>query len=63
MSENTKQEIVRIDVTSKTQLDELYQCSALTFEGLSVDDENIDKLVKWLKEHSEISNPLPIHII
>lgn len=63
MSENIKQEIVKIDVTSKAQLDELYNNSALTFEGLSSDEESIKGLVKWLKEHSEISNPLPIHII
>ena len=63
LSENIKQEIVKINVISKAQLDELYKGSALTFEGFSADDENIDKFVKWLKEHSEISNPLPIHII
>lgn len=58
-----KQEIVKIDVTSKAQLDELYNGSALTFVGLSSDEESIKGLVEWLKEHSEISNPLPIHII
>ena len=63
MSENIEQKIIKIEVNSKQQLDELYNCSALTFEGFYANDENIDKLVKWLKGHSEISNPLPIHII
>lgn len=63
MSENVKQKIVKIKVTSKEQLDELYNCSALTFEGFSAKEENINKLIKWLKGYSEISNPLPIYII
>lgn len=63
MSESKKHEIQKIDVTLKEQLDELYNGSALTFEGVSLDKESINGLVEWLKEHSEISNPLPIYVI
>ena len=63
MVENVEQKITKIEVKSKEQLDELYNCSALTFEGLSTDEESIKGLVNWLKKYSEISNPLPMYII
>ncbi len=53
----------KIEVTTKDQLDELYSSSALTFIGVSAEEESINALIDWLKEHSEISNPLPVHII
>lgn len=63
MLENIEQKITKIEVKSKEQLDELYNCSALTFLGLLADEESIKGLVNWLKKYSEISNPLPIYII
>lgn len=51
------------EVTTKEKLDELYNSSALTFTGIIADDENLNKIVEWIKMYSEISEPLPIHII
>lgn len=53
----------KIEVTTKEKLDELYNSSALTFTGVSAEEESIKDLIDWLKEHSEISDPLPVHII
>ena len=58
-----KQEIVKIEVTTKEKLNELYNSSALTFIGVSEEEKSLSDMVKWLKEKSEISNPLPVHII
>lgn len=33
-------------------LDELYEKSALTFEGTIVDDENLNWLIEWFEEHN-----------
>lgn len=63
IKENNVQKIVRNEVTSKDQLDELYNCSALTFEGVWTDNKNIKGIIDWIKQYSEVSNPLPIHII
>ena len=63
MLDNKEQIIIKIEAKSRKQLDELYSSSALTFEGISADDKSINGLVNWLKEYSEISNPLPIYII
>lgn len=50
-------------VTTKEQLDELYNSSALTFTRVSEDEESMKQMLNWLKEHSEVSEPLPVHII
>ena len=50
-------------VTTKEQLEELYKSSALTFTGIIADDENLNKIIEWIKKYSEISQPLPIYII
>ena len=50
-------------VSTKVQLDELYNSSALTFEGISEDEESMNQLLDWLKQYSEVSEPLPIYII
>jgi hypothetical protein len=63
LSNNKEQEILKIEVTSKEQLDELYNCSALTFTGVSAEEKGINDLVDWIKDYSEVSNPLPINII
>lgn len=41
-----------IEVTDKNILDEFYEKSALTFEGTTIDDENLKWLINWLKEHN-----------
>ena len=43
-----------IYVSTKEQLDELYNQSALTWEGLSADEENLNAVENWLKAHSAI---------
>ena len=63
IKENNIQKIVRNEVTTKEQLDELYNCSASTFEGVWTDNKSIKGIIDWIKQYSEISNPLPIHII
>ena len=39
-------------VTTKKQLDELYEDWALTLEGLSPDEKNLKELLDWVKEMS-----------
>lgn len=53
----------KIEVTTKEKLNELYKSSALTLTGVVADDENLNKIVEWIKRYSEVSKPLPIHII
>ena len=43
-----------INVTTKEQLDTLYNQSALTWEGLASDEENLNAVKNWLKEHKAI---------
>jgi hypothetical protein len=53
-----------INVTTREQLDELYNQSALTFEGLSADEENLNAVRNWLEEHGAIEYTEPdFHII
>ena len=40
-----------INVTTKQQLNALYNQSALTWEGLSADEENLNAVRDWLKEY------------
>ena len=44
----------KINVFTKEQLNELYNQSALTWEGLSADEENLNAVENWLKEHGAI---------
>lgn len=44
-------------------LDKLYDDSAFTFEGFMVDDENLTKLVNFLKENTEVILPIKIYRI
>lgn len=57
------QVINKIKVTNKEQLDELYNSSALTLIGLENSDESINQFIDWIKQYSEVSNPLDVHII
>lgn len=43
-----------INVTSEEQLDELYNQSALTWEGLCADAQNLAAVEEWLKEHNAL---------
>ena len=53
-----------INVTTKRQLDSLYNQSALTLEGLSSDEENLKAVRDWLEEHKAIIYIEPdFHII
>ena len=53
-----------INVTTREQLDALYNQSALTWEGLSADEENLSAVRNWLEEHGALTNVEPdFHII
>lgn len=43
-----------INVSTKEQLDALYKQSALTWDGLSIDEENLNAVKEWLNEHNAI---------
>ena len=43
-----------INVSTKEQLDALYKQSALTWEGLTTDEENLNAVKEWLAEHGAI---------
>ena len=43
-----------INVFTEEQLDELYNESALTWEGLSTSEENLNAVLEWLKDHNAI---------
>lgn len=44
-----------INVSTKEQLDELYNESALTWEGLSSDEGNLNAVENWLNQHGAIT--------
>lgn len=51
------------DVTTVKQLKKLYDGSALTSEGTSLDKENLEWLVNWLKENgAEPKEDLTIYV-
>ena len=50
----------KIHVTTKEELNALYNQSALTFEGMDIGDENLSNIVKWLELHNAITNEEPI---
>ena len=56
-------EINRIYVNSKDQFEKLYKSNALTLLGLDDTDKNLYSFAKWIKDLSEISNPLNMYII
>lgn len=55
--------IQRIEVKNKEQLDRLYNSSALTLLGLDDTDKELQSFAKWIKNLSEIANPLNMYII
>lgn len=52
-------------IVNKTELDNLYNQSALTWEGMNADEENLQAITNWLGRNGAISfNATPIfHII
>ena len=54
--------INKIEVTTKEQLDELYNGSAFTMEGLDTSKENIEKLIEWFNKYGGVKEPLSIFI-
>lgn len=42
----------KIMVTTRAQLDELINDSALTFVGLLADDENLNAVKEWIEQHT-----------
>lgn len=55
----------KVYVSTIEQLNNLYNQSALTWEGLSTDEENLNAIENWLKEHEAIladKEPI-VHII
>lgn len=51
-------------VTTKEQLDALYSSSALTLEGLTADEENLDAFATWLEQHEALGKKeIRFHII
>ena len=55
----------RINVYTIEQLNELYNQSALTWEGLATDKENLNAIENWLGEHGAIieGKEPTVHII
>ena len=59
----SKTTIIKYEVTTKEQLEKLYLGSALTFMGLDDSDKNLISLSNWIKEYSEVSEPLNMFLI
>lgn len=43
-----------VNVTTKEQLDALYNQSALTWEGMATDEGNLNAIKDWLDDHGAI---------
>ena len=53
-----------IYVTTRPELDNLYNQSALTWEGTSTDKENLNAIKDWLNQYGALENGEPtFHII
>lgn len=48
--------MTKIQVTTKEQLDELYKGSALTFEGVSIEDEDLKAIFDCIKQFTPMKN-------
>ena len=44
----------KITVTTREQLDALYNNSALTFEGVAASDENVKAVLTWVKNYTPL---------
>lgn len=58
-----KIEINKIEVTTKEELDKLYNGSAFTIEGFDTSEKNISLLMDWFNKFGGLSNLLTIFII
>lgn len=54
-----------VNVTTKEQLDALYNQSALTWEGMTTDEGNLNAIKEWLDDHGAIIDGIEptFHII
>lgn len=51
------------NVIDKDHLDSLYSQSALTWEGLSEDKENLSQVEEWLINNGSIKEKIEFHVI
>lgn len=63
ISESATNKDYELIEAKEDDLDKLYDDSAFTFEGFMVDDENLTKLVNFLKENTEVILPIKIYRI
>lgn len=56
-------DIEKKNVSTKEELDALYNQSALTWEGLLSTDESLRQVQEWLEEHKVDTSSLVFHII
>lgn len=47
--------MTKIEVTTKTVLDELYSDSAFTLEGMADTDKNLTAIIDWVKKHTKFT--------
>jgi hypothetical protein len=52
----------KVIVKTKSEIEDLAKLSALTWEGLSIDDENLEAVFDWLKQYTEMKNEV-VYII
>lgn len=52
-----------VTVTTRNQLQELYDKSALTWEGMTTDEGNLREIENWVKEHAVNTDKIVFHII
>ena len=46
----------KVKVTEQTTLDELYDESALTIEGLSPDDKSLGQFLEWIRGYTNVKD-------
>lgn len=51
-------------IKTKEQINELINVSALTFEGMGTEEENLQEIIGWLEEHKATTDKdIEFHII
>lgn len=63
MNESSTNKDYELIEAKEEDLDKLYDNSAFTFEGFRVDDENLTKLVNFLKKNTDVILPIKIYRI
>ncbi len=51
---SAKTQMTKVNVTTQLQLDDLCNDSAFTIEGFKADDENLTKLLDWIKARTSL---------